>query len=175
MTFNLRAGLARWEETTGNSVSADFDPARLGFPQQLVSQMMRRQFSLFQLGQYQSVGADRLLDLAANDSYTVQPNASFAWGSHVLKFGAEGRRYNDNSNPGLAAGFYSFGRNWTQARALQAADPGLRGKLVVFAFLQPVKQLKGVYYRVTPAATPHTGWEQWLTTALPLGSAEYSR
>ena len=121
MTLNLRAGLARWEETTGNSFGAGFDPARLGFPQSLVSQMTRRQFPLFQLGQYGNAGADRLLNLAANDAYTVQPNVNLALGRHILKFGGEGRRYNDNSNnPGLAAGFYSFERNWTQARALQA-------------------------------------------------------
>ena len=41
-------------------------------------------------------------------------------GVHALKFGAEFRRYNDNSNnPGAATGIYSFNRNWTQQRALQ--------------------------------------------------------
>ncbi|MBK5292661.1 MAG: TonB-dependent receptor, partial [Acidobacteriia bacterium] len=61
------------------------------------------------------------MSAATNDSYTVQPNASLAMGRHIMKFGAEGRRYNDNSNnPGFASGNYTFGRNWTQARALQA-------------------------------------------------------
>lgn len=119
MTFNLRAGLARWEETTGNSFGSGFDPTRLGFPASLVSQMTRRQFPRFELGQYSAAGGSRLLNLAANDSYTIQPNASLALGRHILKFGAEGRRYNDNSNdPGLATGTFAFGRNWTQARAL---------------------------------------------------------
>jgi hypothetical protein len=38
MTFNLRAGLARWEETTGNSFGAGFDPRQLGFSGDLVGQ-----------------------------------------------------------------------------------------------------------------------------------------
>jgi hypothetical protein len=121
MTLNLRAGLARWEETTGNSFGANFDPRRLGFADALVSQFTRLQYPRFDLGSYGQAGSDRLLNVATNDAYTVQPNASLATGKHILKFGAEGRRYNDNSNnPGLAAGNYSFGRNWTQARALQA-------------------------------------------------------
>jgi hypothetical protein len=149
MTFNLRAGLARWEETTGNSFGAGFDPTRLGFPSTLVSQMTRRQFPLFQLGQYSSAGADRLLNLAANDSYTVQPNASLAVGRHILKFGAEGRRYNDNTNnPGLAAGFYSFGRNWTQARAL-VADAVSGNELATFLLGYPTSG--GVDRNIDPA------------------------
>jgi hypothetical protein len=121
MTFNLRAGLARWEETTGNSFGANFDPRQLGFDPSLVAQFTRLQFPRFNLGTYQAAGSDRLLNTATDDSYTVQPNFSLAVKGHMLKFGAEGRRYNDNTNnPGIAAGSYNFGRNWTQARALQA-------------------------------------------------------
>jgi len=121
MTFNLRAGLARWEETTGNSFGANFDPRKLGFADSLVAQFTRLQYPRFDLGTFGTAGSDRLLSSATNDSYTVQPNASLAVGRHLMKFGAEGRRYNDNTNnPGFASGNYSFGRNWTQARALQA-------------------------------------------------------
>ncbi len=121
MTFNLRAGLARWEETTGNTFGANFDPRKLGFAESLVSQFTRLQYPRFDLGTFGTAGSDRLLSLATDDSYTVQPNASLAIGRHIMKFGAEGRRYNDNSNnPGFASGNYAFGRNWTQARALQA-------------------------------------------------------
>jgi len=121
MTFNLRAGLSRWEETTGNSFGANFDPRTLGFDAALVSQFTRLQFPNFTLGSYQAIGSNRLMAIATNDSYTVQPNLNYVVGSHFLKFGAEGRRYNDNTNnPGLASGTYAFGRNWTQARALQA-------------------------------------------------------
>jgi hypothetical protein len=121
MTFNLRAGLARWEEYTGSIFGANFDPRTLGFADSLVSQFSKLQYPYFDLQTYGQAGSSRLLSLGANDSYTVQPNASFVAGSHIMKFGAEGRRYNDNSNnPGFASGFYTFTRNWTQARALQA-------------------------------------------------------
>ena len=121
MTFNLRAGLARWEEYTGSIFGANFDPRTLGFADSLVSQFSRLQYPYFDLNTYGQVGSSRLLSLGANDSYTIQPNASLVVNSHILKFGAEGRRYNDNTNnPGFASGTYSFNRNWTQARALQA-------------------------------------------------------
>lgn len=55
------------------------------------------------------------------DSYSLQPNMNWIERSHSLKYGAEFRRYNDNTNnPGAATGVYDFGRNWTQQRALQA-------------------------------------------------------
>jgi hypothetical protein len=121
MTFNLRAGLARWEETTGNRFGADFDPRQLGFDPVLVAQFTKLQFPRFDLGTYQAVGTDRLLNFTANDAYTFQPNVSLVSGRHFLKFGFEGRRYNDNAqNPGLASGRYGFTKNWTQAKALQA-------------------------------------------------------
>jgi carboxypeptidase family protein len=121
MTFNLRAGLARWEETTGSSFGANYDPRQLGFASSLVSQFTQLQFPRFELNTYGNAGSDRLLNIATNDAYTVQPNANLALGRHIMKFGAEGRRYNDNSNnPGLASGAYNFTRTWTQARALQA-------------------------------------------------------
>jgi hypothetical protein len=120
MTFNLRAGLARWEETTGNSYGANFDPRRLGFADSLVAQFTRLQFPRFNFGTYQAIGSDRLLNFGSNDAYTLQPNFNLIFGRHVMKFGGEARRYNDNTqNPGLAAGNYTFGKNWTQARALQ--------------------------------------------------------
>ncbi len=149
MTFNLRAGLARWEETTGNQFGAGFDPRSLGFSQSLVSQFPRLQFPRFNLGQYQAIGSDRLLNVATDDSYSVQPNAGLVAGKHFLKFGAEGRRYNDNNNnPGLAAGFYDFGRNWTQARA-QTADPTSGNELATFLLGYPSGG--GVQRNIEPA------------------------
>lgn len=116
MTFDLRAGLNRWEETTGNIFGANYDPTQLGFSQALVSQMTRLQFPYFTLGSYQAIGSSRLLSFSPHDTYTIQPNLSLVIGNHFLKFGAEGRRYNDNTlNPGMASGQYNFDKNWTQA------------------------------------------------------------
>lgn len=120
MTFNLRAGLARWEETTGNRFGAGFDPRKLGFADSLVAQFTKLQFPRFDLGTYRAIGTDRLLNYNTDDSYTLQPNLNLVVGRHFLKLGGEGRQYKDNkANPGLASGRYSFGKNWTQANALR--------------------------------------------------------
>src|SRR5574340_130912 len=53
MTFNLRAGLNRWEENTGNVIGAGFDPRKLGFDPALVAQFTKLQFPNINLGSYQ--------------------------------------------------------------------------------------------------------------------------
>jgi len=153
MTFNLRAGLSRWEETTGNSFGAGFDPRQLGFDPALVAQFTKLQFPRFDLGTYQAVGTDRLLNYATDDAYTIQPNFSLVEGRHFLKFGFEGRRYNDNSqNPGLASGVYSFAKNWTQREALRA-DATSGNELATFLLGYP----SGAYVdrNIDPAYQAH--------------------
>jgi hypothetical protein len=123
MTFNLRAGLARWETTGGSSFGAGYNPAQLGFAQSLVSQLTRYQYPRFDFSSaYQSIGSGgSVINSSPSDSYTLQPNATKILGNHTLKFGGEIRRYNDNTNsPGASSGVYGFTRAWTQARALQA-------------------------------------------------------
>ena len=122
VTFNLRAGLSRWEETSGNSFGAGYNPATLGFSNALVSQFAALQFPRFDIGQYQNIGSDRLLSSSPTDSYSLQPNLNTVIGAHFLKMGAEFRRYNSlSNNPGQASGSYTFGRNWTQELAAQAS------------------------------------------------------
>lgn len=117
-TFNLRAGLSRWEQAGGASYGTGFDPRALGFADSLVSQFSVLQFPGFGLGTYAQIGNGRPLTPATNDVYTLQPNLSLVRGKHFLKLGAEVRDFRDNSaNPGNASGFYNFGKNWTQARA----------------------------------------------------------
>jgi hypothetical protein len=121
-TFNLRTGLARWEESSGNSFGAGYDPRQLGFDDALVAQFTQLQFPRFELGTYQAIGSNRLRNSGAYDTYTVQPNFSVVRGRHFLKTGVELRRYNRNTqNPGLASGLYQFDRSWTQAQATQAS------------------------------------------------------
>jgi len=153
LTFNLRAGLARWEETTGNTFGAGFDPRRLGFDPALVAQFTKLQFPRFDLGTYDSAGADRLLNFAVNEAYTLQPNLNLVVGRHFLKFGWEGRRYNDNSqNPGMASGRYSFGKNWTQRRAL-VADAVSGNELATFLLGYPTSAF--VDKNIDPAYRAH--------------------
>jgi hypothetical protein len=118
MTFDLRAGLSRWEESTGNIFGTSYDQKDLGIAPSLYSQFTRNGFPQFNFSTYQSFGPSRLLSYGANDTYTVQPNLNLVVGKHFLKFGMEARRYNDNTlNPGLAVGSYTFDRAWTQANA----------------------------------------------------------
>lgn len=121
LTFDLRGGLSRWEETSGSSFATGFDQTSLGFDPALVKQFTRAGFPNIDLGSYQAMGTNRLINFGANDAYSIQPNVNWVVGRHFLKFGVEGRRYNDNTlNPGLAAGYYKFDKNWTQGNANRA-------------------------------------------------------
>ena len=123
VTFNLRAGLSRWETSSGNSYGAGFDPSTLGFSSALVSQFSALQFPRFNMGTYQAVGSDRVWNSSPTDVYSLQPNLNTVMGAHFLKFGAEFRRYNAMSNdPGAASGNYTFLKNWTQQKANQADE-----------------------------------------------------
>ena len=131
-TFNLRAGLARWEEAGGNGYGTGFDPRKLGFADSLVGQFSVLQFPGFGLGSYAQIGNGRPISPGTNDAYTLQPNLSHVSGKHFLKFGAEIREFRDNrANPGNASGFYNFGKNWTQARA-NTADAVSGNELATF-------------------------------------------
>ena len=62
---------------------------------------------------------------------------SWTRGRHFLKFGAEFRRYNDNSlNPGLASGLYNFDASWTQANP-QRADSSSGNEFASFLLGYP--------------------------------------
>lgn len=122
MTFNLRAGLARWETTGGSSFGAGFNPSQLGFAPALVSQLTKYQYPEFSFSTYQRIGSGgSVINSSPSDSYTLQPNFNKVYGNHTFKFGGEIRRYNDlTNNPGASSGVYSFTAAWTQARALQS-------------------------------------------------------
>jgi hypothetical protein len=121
MVFNLRGGLARYEGFSGNIYAADFDPRTLGFPSQLVSQFTANQFPRFNIGSYAPLGATRVTQYEAWDTYSLQPSLSWIRGRHSLKFGTEYRIYNSNRlQPGAASGNYTFDRRWTQANPAQA-------------------------------------------------------
>ena len=153
MTFNLRAGLARWEDASGNSYGAGYDPRDLGFDPNLVAQYRQLQFPHFSLGDYQTIGSNRLRETGANDVYTLQPNVSFVRGRHFVKVGAEVRRYNDNANdPGLASGSFIFDENWTQANAIQSSA-GSGDEIATFLLGYPSEAL--VDQQIAPAYQNH--------------------
>jgi len=120
MTFDLRAGLNRWEEAGGSSIGAGYNPAQLGFSSAITSQITKYQFPRFDLQDYQSVGSDAF-GPGTRDTYSLQPNLNKVLGRHFLKFGADFRQFNRNdSGRGYPSGYYYFGKNWTQANATRA-------------------------------------------------------
>jgi len=121
VVFNLRGGLARYEGFSGNIYAAGFDPRQLGFPSSLVSQFTTLQFPRFNIGgNYSPIGADRVTSYEARDTWTLQPALSHNVGRHLLKYGAEFRRYNYlQLGPGAASGTYNFSKAWTQADPLR--------------------------------------------------------
>jgi hypothetical protein len=122
-TFDLRMGLNRWEEASGNSYAAGYDPRQLGFDSGLVSQFTRLAFPRFDFtGTYSPIGSTSLRSSGNFDTYTIQPNLNKVVGRHFMKFGVEARRYNNNTqSPGLASGFYQFNKSWTQGISNQAS------------------------------------------------------
>lgn len=117
MTFDLRAGLNRWEEAGGSSIGAGYNPAQLGFASAITSQITRYQFPRFDFQDYQSVGSDAT-GPGTRDTYSIQPNFNKVLGRHFVKFGAEARQYNRNDpGRGYPSGYYSFSKAWTQANA----------------------------------------------------------
>jgi len=120
MTFDLRAGVNRWEEAGGSTLGQGYDPKQLGFAPSLVAQFPAYQFPNIQIEGYQAIGS-QAVSPGTRDTYSVQPNFNKVIGRHFLKFGAEGRRYNKNiAGGGFPSGQYSFRRDWTQANANRA-------------------------------------------------------
>jgi hypothetical protein len=131
VVFNLRGGLARYEQLTGSRYAGGYDPRQLGFPSSLVGQFSTLQFPRFNFGPstssltsspaYSPLGASTVTNYSTFDTWSVQPNLSWNHGRQSWKFGAEARLYNRNTlQPGLADGSYTFGKSWTQAAPLRA-------------------------------------------------------
>lgn len=121
LVFNLRGGLARYEGFSGNSFGIGYDPKQLGFSSGLVGQFSALMFPRFNMGTYSELGPQGGFSYEAHDTWSVQPNASWNKGRHLVKFGAEFRRYNDNNrSPGYGSGQYNFDSTlWTQANPLR--------------------------------------------------------
>jgi hypothetical protein len=122
--FNLRFGLTRWEDFAGNTYGKGFDPRQLGFPDSLVSQFRALQFPGFTFTgnmNYGQIGTTRPGDLGKDYSYSLQPNMNLVKGAHILKIGAEFRRFdNTQVSLGVISGQYNFSKAFTQADPLRA-------------------------------------------------------
>jgi hypothetical protein len=113
-TFNLRAGMARLENLSGNDLTLMFDPRTLGFPDSLVTQFARPQYPTVNMGAYMAQGANP--NTQADDTYTIGASGGKVVAAHVMKFGFEVREFRTNiQNYGAAGGSFAFSRLWTQA------------------------------------------------------------
>jgi len=70
MTFDLRAGVNRWEEMGGNIIGAGYDPKQLGIDPGLVSQFTVYQFPMISIEGYKNMGGSATSP-AIRDTYSV--------------------------------------------------------------------------------------------------------
>ncbi len=119
--FNLRFGLTRWEDFAGNTYGQDYDPRQLGFPESFARQLKRYHFPRFDIGgSYGPIGTSRPGNLETDYAYSLQPNVNLVRGGHVIKIGAEFKRFEKNRIfPGVFHGQFSFSRNFSQANPLR--------------------------------------------------------
>jgi len=119
--WNLRFGLTRWEDTFTNIFGRGYDPRQLGFPDSLVRQFKVLQFPRFEIaGGYAPLGTNRPGNLETDYAYSLQPNINLVRGGHVLKIGAEGKRFDKNRVPlGLISGRYDFNPGFSQRDPLR--------------------------------------------------------
>jgi hypothetical protein len=120
--FNLRFGLTRWEDFAGNLIGRGYDPRQLGFPDSLVAQFKVLQFPRFDVGgSYGPLGTSRPGNFETDYAYSLQPNLNLVRGSHVLKLGADVKRFDKNRiGLGVISGQYGFGRGFSQANPLRS-------------------------------------------------------
>jgi hypothetical protein len=126
MVANLRAGLARTRNLSGNIFGVGYDPRQLGFDSGLVSQFYFLQFPRVQFAgtAYSELGTAASSE-DVSDSWSLQPNVNWLRGKHNLKMGSELRLYNQNNyGPGFGSGLFNFDRAWTRLDARRADTSG---------------------------------------------------
>ncbi len=122
--LNSRVGFIRHDfyiRTHGDN----FDPAQLGFPSSLVSQLPRKTFPQVQWEGYTTFGST----FGGNTGSIFNISDTWSWsetfskiaGNHSMKFGGEYRALiNDQQNPTSSFGRFNFTRAFTQADPLRA-------------------------------------------------------
>ena len=173
MTFDLRAGVNRWEEAGGSTIGAGYDPKQLGIDANLVAQFKAYQFPNFQIEGYQNVGSNAVSP-GIRDTYSLQPNVNKVIGRHFLKFGFEARQYNRaNYGGGYPSGIWYFNKNWTQADAKRAdavSGNGLATMLLGIPSSAAVQKNIDPYYRhYYYAGFVHDDWKLSSKLSLNIG------
>ncbi len=111
-----RFGLVR------NPISLGFDPATLGFPPSLGSQMQLLEFPLFAMSTTSSIGSNQSdPSTQENNAYNFGGDVTFVKGTHTYKAGAELRDYQWNSIQGTGVLSFNFDANFTKGPSPTAA------------------------------------------------------
>jgi hypothetical protein len=102
-----------------------FDPAQLGFPSGLVSQLPRNTFPQIQWEGYTTFGStfggNTGSIFTVSDTWSWSETVSKVAGNHSFKFGGEYRAMlNDQQNPASSFGRFNFNRGFTQGDPLRA-------------------------------------------------------
>ncbi len=126
LVFNVRAGLNQYLELARSDPGLGFNPAELGFPQSLVSQLPNQVFprlNFFTTGtttEYQQLGRNSR-NSETTTGLSVQPNFSWMKGRHNIRGGLDMRLtwYTREINNNLFV--LSFDRRFTQ-RAFNQGD-----------------------------------------------------
>jgi len=122
--LNSRVGVMRHDfyiATHGDN----YDPAQLGFPSGLVSQLPRQTFPQVQWEGYTTFGSTfgggTGSIFTVSDTWSWSETFSKVTGNHSIKFGGEYRAMlNDQQNPTSSFGRFTFNRGFTQADPLRA-------------------------------------------------------
>jgi len=121
----LRFGLTRFPDN--DTLTADFDPAGLGFSSTFLNQMTVKKFPDVRIRGYdqyfgQTLGA---IDPTARNWKSLSANAAFSKfvGTHTFKVGADFRKIGlDFFAPGNGAGIFDFDKDITSSNGTNSSD-----------------------------------------------------
>src|SRR5262245_10857002 len=117
----LRFGWTRFPDN--NTMTADFDPATLGFSPTFLNQVSLKKFPTVRIRGYDQVGLGTAHTLGAENptqinwkSLTFNGGYSKFIGTHTFKMGADFRKIGlDTYIPGPGSGFFDFDKDFTSA------------------------------------------------------------
>lgn len=125
LVLDTRVGYVRHQFVI-QQYSEGSDPAVLGFPTSLTSQLPRKFFPSVTIADFSPVGPQRNIgsEIAFSDTYSFSETVNKTVGRHALKFGGEFRvMRNNQERPTSSFGQSAFNRAFTQRNPL-AGDAG---------------------------------------------------
>ena len=149
-----QAGFTRW---TQEGIHPNFDPATLGFPPALVSQMQQRSFPRFDNSDMYYIGASEGQWFEHTNTFSYNFGVTRMSGSHNMKFGFQGQVKQNNSIPAnRPTGQYTFNRAFTQPNAFVTGN-NLGNGIASLLLGNPASGFLSTNGATTPQS-PYYGW-----------------